>query len=289
MKCYTFTIPPDVPEGRLMPLVRRMLPELPDYAIRAAFDKRDVKLNGLRVDAKATALPGGEVKLYAPETEKRRLIHILYQDNDLIVIKKPVGVSCQPDAKGGRTVTELVAEVLRQSDPAAAQPLLCHRLDNQTDGLLLLAKNEAAQAAMEEAFRLHQIQKHYTCLVKGTPKPERATLRAYLIKDEAKAKVRVVSHPSPEAVPIVTEYAVIQGGEQARLDIALHTGRTHQIRAQMAAVGHPLVGDDKYGDRAFNKRYKAKRLMLCATSLSFALEGRWRYMNAQVFHLEPDF
>lgn len=289
MKLYTFQIPDDTAEGRLLPLVKRMLPELPEYAVRAAFNKRDVKQNGQRADAKTMLIPGAEVRLYTLEDGGMTLIPILYEDDDLLVVRKPVGVSCERDSKGGRIITELAGEALRRTTPEADDPYLCHRLDNQTDGLLLLAKNEEARQAMESAFAKRQIHKHYTCVVRGTPKPAHQMLRGWLVKDERLAKVRIVSHQGPGAAPIITEYTVLSAGETSRLDIALHTGRTHQIRAHMAAIGHPLLGDDKYGDYAFNKRYKAKRLMLCATSLSFELEGKWRYMNDKLFTIDPDF
>lgn len=167
--------------------------------------------------------------------------------------------------------------------------MICHRLDNQTEGLLLLARTEEARLAMEEGFYHHRIHKRYTCLVKGTPEPREHTLRAFLRKDAARARVQVLSHEAPGALPIITEYRVMEAGECARLRITLHTGRTHQIRAQMSAIGHPLLGDDQYGDRAFNKQHKTRKLMLCATELRFALEGRWAYLNELVLTTQPSF
>lgn len=289
MKLYTFHIPEDAAEGRLLPLVKRMLPELPDYAIRAAFDKRDVKQNGQRADRQTCLIPGAEVKLYTPEGKERTPLSVLYEDADLLVVMKPCGVSCEPDAKGGRTIAGLAGAFLRQKNPDASDPLLCHRLDNPTDGLLLMAKNPAAQTAMTEAFKARLIHKRYICLVKGTPQPEHRILYAWLRKDEARAKVSIFNRETMGALPIVTEYTVLRSGECARLEVMLHTGRTHQIRAQMAAVGHPLLGDDKYGDRDFNRQHRAGRLMLCAAALSFTMEGKWRYLNDMTFSIDPSF
>lgn len=289
MKLYTFTIPEDAAEGRLLPLARRMLPQLRDSAVRDAFDRRDVKLNGQRVGRDAPLLAGAEVRLYAADDALRAPVPVLYQDENVLVIRKPAGVSCEHDPKGGKTVTELLWEQLRANDPRAAEPLLCHRLDNPTDGLLLLARSQEAQAAMQAAFAKRQIQKQYVCLVRGEPEPPTATLRAWLLKDAERARVRVLPYAAEGALPIVTEYTVLQGGECSRLLVALHTGRTHQIRAQLARIGHPLLGDDLYGDRDFNKRMKAKRLMLCAVSLSFSLEGSWQYLNGMTFTIDPTF
>lgn len=289
MKRYSFLIPEDAADGRLLALVKRMLPELSDRAIRDAFARKDVKQNGKRTDAHASLIPGAEVCLYTPEGEEGKPISILYRDDDLLVAVKPRGVSCGRDAKGGKTVTDLVWDALRRDEPQAREPLLCHRLDNQTDGVILLARNQAAQQAMEAAFRERRVLKRYQCLVKGTPRTAHQTLRGWLVKDAESATVRVVSHSASNTLSIVTEYTVLEPGDCARLEVLPHTGRTHQIRAHMASIGHPLLGDDKYGDRDFNKRFKAKRLMLCAVSLSFALEGKWAYLNPMTFSIDPPF
>lgn len=289
MKLYTFLIPENQQPGRLYPLIRRMLPQLPDHAVRQAFDKRDVKLDGQRVNRDAQLIPGAEVKLYTAYEEALPLLPIVYLDEHIMVVNKPAGVSCQEDDKGGCTVTDLAHQALIQKEPDAARPMVCHRLDNQTEGLLVLARTEEARLAMEEGFYHHKIRKRYTCIVKGTPEPRERTLRAWLRKDAAKARVQVLMHEAPGALPIITEYRVVQPGECARLAVTLHTGRTHQIRAQMAAIGHPLLGDDQYGDRAFNKQHKTRRLMLCATELRFALEGRWAYLNEWKLTVKPSF
>ena len=289
MKLYSFIIPENQQPGRLYPLIRRMLPQLPDHAVRQAFDKRDVKMDGQRVSRDAQLLPGAEVKLYTPFEEAAPTLPIVYLDEHIMVVHKPVGVSCQEDDKGGLTVGQLAHQALLQQEPQAIRPMVCHRLDNQTEGLLLLARTEEARLAMEEGFYHHRIRKRYTCIVKGTPEPRERTLRAWLRKDAAKARVQVLSHEAPGALPIITEYRVAEAGECARLVVTLHTGRTHQIRAQMAAIGHPLLGDDQYGDRAFNKQHKTRRLMLCATELRFSLEGRWAYLNELKLTAKPSF
>lgn len=289
MKLYTFVIPENQQPGRLYPFIRRMLPGVPDHAVRQAFDKRDVKQNGQRVSRDAELIPGAEVKLYTAYEDVLPALPIVYLDEHIMVVHKPAGVSCQTDGKGGCTVAELAHQALKQKQPDAACPVVCHRLDNQTEGLLVLARTEEARLAMEEGFYHHRIHKRYTCIVKGTPQPRERTLRAWLRKDAAKARVQVLTHEAPGALPIITEYRVAEAGECARLVVTLHTGRTHQIRAQMAAIGHPLLGDDQYGDRAFNKQYKTRRLMLCATELRFAMEGRWAYLNELKLTVKPSF
>lgn len=289
MKLYTVTIPEGHQAGKLYPLLCRLLPQLPAHVIRDAFDKRDVKQAGQRVGRDAPAEPGAEIRLYTPYEGEEATVPIVYLDEHIIVVRKPAGISCQSDAKGGLTIEDLAYKALQQRLPDAGRPMACHRLDNRTEGLLLLARTAEAKAAMEEGFYHHRIRKRYICVVKGTPDAKEKTLRAWLRKDAAKARVQILRQDAPDALPIITEYKVLEAGERARLLVTLHTGRTHQIRAQMAAIGHPLLGDDLYGDRAFNKQHKCRRLMLCAVELRFSMEGRWAYLNDLVLKTEPGF
>lgn len=289
MRLYTVTVPEDQQPGKLYPLLCRMLPQLPAHVIRDAFDKRDVKQSGQRVGRDALLEPGAEIRLYTPYEGEEPTVPIVYLDEHILVVRKPAGISCQSDAKGGATIEEFAHRALLLRQPGALRPMVCHRLDNQTEGLLVLARTAEAKAAMEEGFYHHRIRKRYVCLVKGTPETKEKTLRAWLRKDAAKGRVQILRHDAPDALPIITEYKVLEAGERARLLVTLHTGRTHQIRAQMAAVGHPLLGDDLYGDRAFNKQQKCRRLMLCAVELRFSLEGPWAYLNDLVLKTEPGF
>lgn len=290
MKLYHFQIPAHIQGGRLYPLARRMLPEVPEYALREAFQKRDAKLNGQRVGMDALAVPGAEVRIYTRDFEtKMPKIPIHYEDDNVLAVFKPAGVSCEADAKGGRTLPQLLHAQMMAEGSKAAEPLLCHRLDNPTEGLLLLAKTAQVQQLLQDAFRNHQIRKEYTCVVRGTPSPLHCVLEDWLLKDAKRSRVQVSAHQHPGAKKIITEYTVMQKGECARLLIRLHTGRTHQIRAHMAFAGHPVLGDDQYGDRAFNRENKARRLMLCSTALSFALEGELSYLNSRCFTCKPTF
>lgn len=289
MKRYTFVIPLDAKAGRLLGFTRRMLPEVPEYALRDAFRNRDVKVNGSRVSIDAMLTPGAEVCVYTCDTKAARTLTVVYEDESVLVAVKPAGISCEKDDKGGRTLTQLLHAQLLAQGAEAAEPLLCHRLDNPTEGLIILAKTPEAQQLLVQAFRDRQVHKEYTCVVRGTPSPRCAVLAAFLVKDAAKARVYVTRQEKPGAKRIVTEYEVLEEGECARLRIHLHTGRTHQIRAHMAYIGHPLLGDDLYGDRAFNKQMKARGLMLCASSLSFALEGKLSYLNERTFTYRPAF
>ena len=177
MKLYSFTIPLDIRPGRLLPFAGRMLPEVPEYILREAFKKRDVKINGQRAGMDAMLEPGAEVKIYARETEEKPVkIPIVYEDENVLIVHKPAGVSCEKDSKGGKTLPQLLQKI---GEP---EPLLCHRLDNPTEGLIVLAKSARVQAQLQDAFRDHRIRKTYLCLTRGTPKPAHAVLEHYLVK-----------------------------------------------------------------------------------------------------------
>ena len=289
MKRYTFTVPMEILPTRIDALVRRMLPELPEYVVRDAFEARDVKMDGVRIPRSEVAREGAAVQLYTRYVGESNRLELLYEDENLLVIRKPPGVSCETDAKGGKTVAQWAGELLHKANPLAAEPFLCHRLDNQTDGLLLLAKNEKIQNCLSHAFEKRQIHKAYQCLVRGTPQKAHRFLKAYLRKDAKQSRVHILEKPEKGALEIITEYEVLQPGEVCRLRIILHTGRTHQIRAHMAFLGYPLLGDDAYGDRSFTKGHKAKQLALCATELWFSLEGELAYLNEKHFQIQPTF
>lgn len=288
MKRYDLTLPENAPHGRLISHLSRTLPQVPFYALREAFQKRDVKVNGKRVGMDAMVLPGGEITLFVRETPAMA-IPVVYQDDNLMIVVKPAGISCDADARGGQTLPALVHEQILRTDPSAQEPLLCHRLDNPTEGLLILAKTAEAQGWLEDAFRQRQIHKEYICLVRGTPSPAHRRMNDWLVKDAKHARVRISARELPGAKAICTEYTVLEAGTCSRLRIQLHTGRTHQIRAHMAYMGHPLLGDDLYGNRTFNRDNKAKRLMLCSCVLCFATTGPLAYLNGQSFTIQPTF
>lgn len=282
-----FTVPNALDGAALGLTVSKMLPTLPGASLRAAFARRDVKLDGVRAPRETAVRSGMTVTVYVRDGEDMPPPEICYEDDRLLIINKPAGVACEADGKGGLTVGEL----LQGAYPSryAAPPMPCHRLDIPTDGLLILAKDEATRQLMEQAFRERAVCKRYTCLVRGAPTPARATLEAYLRKHADLAMVDILEHPAYGALPIRTEYEVLEAGEVSRLLVTLHTGRTHQIRAHLAHIGHPLLGDDKYGDRAFNRLHHARRLMLTATSLDFMLAGEMAYLNGLHLSVTPAF
>ncbi len=286
-------IPPEAEDRRVADCLRSLLPDIPESIIRRVFAARDVRLDGLRVSREQTVHQGQQLKIWLPascaDTAASPALSVVYEDRHVLLVNKQAGISVEPDARGGTTLTDLCAAYLAGKDPDAEKPAACHRLDNRTCGLCLFAKDSETLAILQDAFRSRTLEKHYICLVRGIMKPPSAVCRAWLVKDKQHAKVRIVDHPVPEARAIATGYETLESGPVSRLRIHLITGRTHQIRAHLASLGHPVLGDDLYGDRDFNRREKARSLRLCAVSLKIDTCGRLPDLDGKTFSIDPPF
>ena len=182
----------------------------------------------------------------------------VYEDEDLLVVDKNPGTEVE---------TDLLSEL-----SAIRSPLFpVHRLDANTMGLVVLAGTEAAEADLLDAFARHETGKVYEAILVGAPKAPAGTLVHYGLKDEARAYMRLVDKDTPGALKMELSYRIVETREGlSKAEIRLLTGRTHQIRVQMAALGCPVLGDDKYGDREANRRYRQKRQLLLAKRLTVA-------------------
>ncbi len=227
---------------------------------------------------------------------------ILYEDEQLLVVNKPQGIAVQrtkqpsPSKSEGKTALSGTSEEKPYDEQfrlwwASARsplcngfPALCHRLDRNTGGLMMLAKTEAARSAVAHALKSHQIRKFYRCFVSGRPTPPTAEVNAWLEKDARAGRVYIHEQPHARAVPILTKYRVVAGNEAVSLlEVEIITGRTHQIRAQMARLGHPILGDSRYGSNTVNRRYGVDRQLLWACALRFdkTLDGSLREIAGQ--------
>ena len=286
---YEFITDPAAEGQRIDACIRRFLPEVPQRTVQQSFTRRDVKLDGKRVKPDVRVCAGQKVELFCME-QTTPLVDVVYEDDDVLLINKRAGVSVEPDEKGGVTLTELALKHVRQKNPDAWPPKACHRLDNQTCGLTLFAKNEQAENILTRAFKERTMDKRYICLVRGMMKPPSATCKAYLLKDAKAAHVTIHDDAVKGARPIITEYETLEIGPISRLLVHLVTGRTHQIRAHMAALGHPLLGDDVYGDRAFNRQQKVQgRLCLCAARLTLDTGGELPQLDGKTFEVKSPF
>ena len=286
-----FVVPLDFDGKRASDFLRFVLPDLPESAVRKLFSARDVKLDGVRVPGDAAVQAGQVLTAFLPGQGARQdpSLAVVYEDDDILLVNKRPGVSVEDAAHHGITLTALCAAYLRGKSPDAPPPAACHRLDNQTSGLCLFAKNERALGILQDAFRNRDLEKDYICLVRGIMKPPQAVCKAWLVKDALRGVVRITDRPEPDAKPIVTAYETMESGPVSRLRVRLMTGRTHQIRAHLAALGHPTLGDDLYGDRQFNHRLKSRGLKLCAVSLRLETAGQLPQLDGRVFVIDPPF
>ena len=224
-------------------------------------------------------------------------LDILYEDDNILLLDKKVGVITHQDSRYDTDTLNL--RVLRYlyekgeytpDQEKSFTPALCNRIDRNTGGIVIAAKNAEALRVMNQKIRDREIEKYYLCVVKGSPKPSHQVLEAYHQKDEKTNTVKILDKHLEGYKEIVTEYTVLDVSPTLSLcEVLLHTGRTHQIRAHMAHIGHPLLGDEKYGDKKLNARYHLKRqalysykLKFCFTTPAGCLEG----LNGKSFEVD---
>ena len=209
-------------------------------------------------------------------------LKILYEDNHLIAVFKPSGVLVHADKSGEPTLMDEVKYYLKQKYHKTGKVFLglLHRLDRNVQGIILFAKTSKGAARLSEQFRNHTIEKIYHAVVEGKPRKETETLVHYLTKDESKNKTTVNSKQTLGSQVAELSYEVVKSnGKYSLLKIKLGTGRPHQIRAQLAEIGCPIVGDIKYGAKG---QLADHELALAATSLSFVTATGEQRQNLHV-------
>lgn len=240
------------------------------FCFSALLKAKDIKINGVRTGRNMPVKRGDEVVYYTSAKQESKPSHIaVFEDENIYIADKYSGVSSEA----------LFFELSQKGEIYAV-----HRLDRNTQGLIIYAKNRRAESELLSAFKERQIDKTYIALCKNNFKEKRATLSAYLQKDGDRGLVKIFPQPQRGAESIITEYVVEKEmGDIAVVKIKLHTGKTHQIRAHMAYIGCPVLGDEKYGDGAMNSKYGARRQRLIAKYLQFNLGGSLLYLNGKIF------
>ena len=270
--------------------------------------KKNITLNGKKAQGNEQLKKGDTVKLFLSEetigkfSEKQDYagkaeaeLDILYEDKHTIFINKPVGMLSQKAGQKDVSLVEhLIAYLLttgqiRPDELASFRPSVCNRLDRNTSGIVAAGKTLAALQELSRMFRERTIRKYYLCLVAGTV-TEKRRISGWLSKDEKTNKVAVRSAPDGESVPIETEYRPIRSRDETTLlEVHLITGKTHQIRAHLAFLGAPVLGDIKYGNRKWNEKAGLKTQALCAVQLTFGQipeESSLHYLSGKQIRLE---
>ena len=272
---------------RLSRFVEGVTSGLPRSLLYKSFRNKRVKVNGRRAEPDARLAAGDVIELYindeffpekpAPAAKPARRqppVTVVYEDADIAVLYKPAHLLCHSDRTGDANLIDAFTAQLAaagQYDPHAEQrfaPALCNRLDRGTEGLVIAAKNYAALRDMNEIIRNDWLKKEYLTITVGAPPAGRHI--AWLQHSEKGNKVRIHARESEGYKQIITDVAVLRcQGPFALCRIGLVTGRTHQIRAHLAYLGHPVLGDIKYGNRKMNERSGLKTQALCAQRLTF--------------------
>ena len=260
---------------KLVPFLLDNFDGLCTNTIYKALRKKDIRINDIKVNSNVFLQTGDSVKIFISDEFLFKQNHCnfnkVYEDDNILIIDKPAEI----EVTGSNSITSILKRQYAYIEP-------CHRLDRNTTGLLIFAKNKDALDILLQKFKNREIEKHYKAMVYGIPNIKSQTLDAYLFKDNKKALVYISDTPQKGYVKIVTSYKVLEKNIEKNyciLDIQLHTGRTHQIRAHLAHIGYPIIGDGKYGINKINKQFGYKTQQLCSSYIKFNFKTDAKILN----------
>lgn len=289
----SFTIRENDRNQRLDKFLSKAVPRLPQNLLYKSLRKGRIKVNGKKGALNLRLCAGDLVELYLNdeffETDSSRefllappVVSVVYEDENILLADKQPGLCVHED--NDNAVDTLINRILHylynkgEYDPdreLSFTPALANRIDRNTGGIVLAAKNAEALRVLNEKIKERELRKYYLCVVSGIPQPPNATLTAYLQRNENESTVRIYDRPNRETKTIVTRYRVLRSSARSSLlEVELLTGRTHQIRAHMAHLGHPLLGDGKYGDGKLNREYGLRQQLLYSYRLRFDFSDR---------------
>ena len=304
-----FTIGSNDAGQRLDRFLAKAVPLLPASLAQKYIRLKRIKCNGKRIERDTRLQEGDVLQPYindeffdTPREDNAYLtvaapkLNIVYEDDQILLVDKRPGLAVHPHdgAEYGRTLIDHIQSYLYQKrewrprEENAFTPALCNRIDRNTGGIVIAAKTAEALRVMNQKIKDRELDKRYLAIVEGTPKPIVGSLKGYLFKDAKKNRVFVTDTPQTGAKSCQTNYRVLASrGGLSLVECELITGRTHQIRAQFAHAGHPLLGDGKYGklDKKYDRNYQALysyKLTFCFTTDAGALA----HLNGKSFQVD---
>ena len=304
----SFKISKNDANQRLDKFISKAVPNLPGSLMYKYIRTKRIKVNSKRAQISTRLNEGDTVDMYINDefflkSEHRydfsgasKNIDIIYEDENIILANKKAGLLCHPDDK--EYIDNLIARIKRylyekgEYDPDSENsftPALVNRIDRNTGGIVIAAKNAQSLKILNAQMKERNLKKTYLCVVHGVMERKNGTLEGWLLKDEKKNKVKIFKKNVPGSKEIRTRYSVIENDYQNNLslvEVDLLTGRTHQIRAHFASIGHPLLGDGKYGTTELNKKLGYKKQFLYSYKLKFELDesaGMLSYLNGKIF------
>ena len=302
-----FTIGKNDAGQRLDRFVARNLPLLPPALLQKYIRLKRIKVNGKGSKRDVRLCVGDILQLYINDeffdkpTEEnlflsvfRPQLNLVYEDENLLLVDKRPGMVVHADEteKVNTLINHIQAYLYQKKEwnpkwENAFAPALCNRIDRNTGGIVIAAKNAETLRIINEKIKNHELEKSYLCVTVGRPRPAEGRVEGFLRKDEAKKEVTFCDHPIPGGKTAVTLYRTLESrGELSLVECRLLTGRTHQIRVSMAHLGCPLLGDGKYGRGEVNRRYGETRQALYSYKLSFSLPtdaGILNYLRGRTF------
>ena len=298
-------------QQRLDRFVAKNVPLLPAALLQKYIRLKRIKRNGRGAKRDDRLEVGDVIRLYindeffdTPKEENAYLtvavpkLDIVYEDENILLVDKKPGQAVHPHdgAEYGKTLIDHIQAYLyakhewKPREENSFTPALCNRIDRNTGGIVITAKNAEALRILNEKIKNRELDKRYLCITLGTPKPLSGTIECFLLKDEKKNQVRVFHRPVPDGKTAITHYKVLRSaGGLSLVEVGLETGRTHQIRASFADFGHPLLGDGKYGRGETNRRYGETAQCLYSYKLTFTLPtdaGILSYLRGKTFEVE---